>query len=173
MGPDRAHSPHCALSVPSQLIPYLAHLGVPYFYERENILGYAAASMGKNNNRVSICAFCSRMKRGVLYRVARTEKYNIIAMAHHLDDCAESFLMSALHNGALRTMKAHYAVDEGDLRVIRPLVYVREAEAEKFADDAMLPVSGLGSTTETMRATIQTFPRVEWLVEAAVGQALI
>ena len=55
--------------------------------------------MGKNNNRVSICAFCSRMKRGVLYRVAREHKYNVLAMAHHLDDCAESFLMSALHNG--------------------------------------------------------------------------
>jgi len=39
------------------------------------------------------------MKRGVLYRVAREHKYNVLAMAHHLDDCAESFLMSALHNG--------------------------------------------------------------------------
>jgi hypothetical protein len=61
-------------------------------------------------------------------------------MAQHLDDCAESFLMSALHNGSLRTMKAHYSVDEGDLRVVRPMVYVREQEAERFAEESMLPV---------------------------------
>eukprot|EP00962_Isochrysis_galbana_P059347 scaffold32895_cov96-Isochrysis_galbana.AAC.1 len=131
---------------PSPLIPYLAELGVPYYYERDDILGSAAAvASAPGGGRVSICAFCSRMKRGVLYRVARTHGYNVLALAHHLDDCAESFLMSALHNGALRTMKAHYKVDEGDLRVVRPMVYVREAEAERFADEQLLPVrSGKG-----------------------------
>ena len=48
--------------------------------------------------------------------------------------------MSALHNGSLRSMKAHYTVDAQDLRVIRPLVYVREAEAAAFAEGAGLPV---------------------------------
>ena len=51
------------------------------------------------------------MKRGVLYATARREGYNVLAMAQHLDDLAESFLMSALHNGALRSMKAHYLID--------------------------------------------------------------
>jgi len=125
---------------PSPLIAYLARLGVPYFYERENIIAQAGACMRRASARASICSFCSRMKRGVLYRVVRERRYTVLALAHHLDDCAESFLMSALHNGALRTMKAHYANDEGDVRVIRPLVYVREAEAERFAEDAHLPI---------------------------------
>jgi len=96
--------------------------------------------MAKEGNRVSICSFCSRMKRGVLYATARREGYNVLAMAQHLDDLAESFLMSALHNGALRSMKAHYLIDAQDIRVIRPLVYVREVEAESFAETSLLPI---------------------------------
>ncbi|QQP37784.1 tRNA 2-thiocytidine biosynthesis protein ttcA, partial [Caligus rogercresseyi] len=71
----------------------------------------------------SICSYCSRMKRGRIYAAARREKYNVLAMGQHLDDLAESFLMSIFHNGRLRTIKANYTVREGDLRVIRPFVY--------------------------------------------------
>ena len=125
---------------PSPLIPYCAKLGVPYFYERHDLLAIAEPCMAKDGNRVSICSFCSRMKRGVLYATARREGYNVLAMAQHLDDLAESFLMSALHNGALRSMKAHYTIDAQDLRVIRPLAYVREHEAEDFSEAAHLPI---------------------------------
>ena len=69
------------------------------------------------------------MKRGLLYSTAQTHGYNKLVLAQHLDDCAESFFMSAMKNGFLRTMKANYKVGDGDggeLSVIRPLVYVRE-----------------------------------------------
>ena len=125
---------------PSPLIPYLKKLGVPYFYEKHDLLAIAEPCMAKEGNRVSICSFCSRMKRGVLYATARREGYNVLAMAQHLDDLAESFLMSALHNGALRSMKAHYLIDAQDIRVIRPLAYVREVEAESFAESSHLPI---------------------------------
>ena len=58
----------------------------------------------------SICSFCSRMKRGRIYACARREKWNVLAFGQHLDDLAESFLMSTFHNGLLRTMKANYTV---------------------------------------------------------------
>jgi hypothetical protein len=61
-------------------------------------------------------------------------------MAQHLDDLAESFLMSALHNGCLRSMKCHYKIDADDLRVIRPLAYVRETEVEAFSEGNSLPI---------------------------------
>merc|ERR1719272_1614398 len=80
------------------------------------------------------------MKRGVLYGCARKNKYNVLVMGQHLDDLAESFLMSVFHNGFLRTMKANYTVGEGDLRVIRPLINVRERDCNDFADAARLPV---------------------------------
>lgn len=88
----------------------------------------------------SICSFCSRMKRGRLYAAARTNGYNVLALGQHLDDLAESFLMSTFHNGRMRSMKAHYAVKERDLRVIRPFVYVREKMLRQFAETKKLPV---------------------------------
>ena len=121
---------------PSPMIPYLAELGVDYHYQREPIMEMAQKHMGKP----SYCAFCSRIKRGIIYRTARDNDYNVIALAQHLDDLAESFLMSAFHGGKLKTMKAHYTNDDGDLRVIRPLVYVRERLTRDFAENSELPV---------------------------------
>ena len=121
---------------PSPLIPYLQSLDVPYFYQSEPILELADKHMDNN----SFCAFCSRMKRGIIYSTARNNNYNVIALAQHLDDLAESFMMSAFHGGKLNTMKANYVIDKGDLRVIRPLVYVRERQTQAFAESAGLPV---------------------------------
>lgn len=121
---------------PAQLKPYLAELGVPYFFEAQPIMEQAKEHMGKP----SYCAYCSRIKRGIMYRILRDEGYNVLALGQHLDDLAESFLMSAFHGGQLRTMKARYQNDAGDVRVIRPLVYVRERQTAEFAQTAGLPV---------------------------------
>ncbi len=121
---------------PSGLKPYLAELEVPYFYETHPLAALAAEHMVRD----SFCAFCSRMKRGIMYRVAREHGYNVLVLGQHLDDLAESFLMSAFRGGRLKTMKAHYLIDAGDLRVIRPLVYARERQTAAFAREAGLPV---------------------------------
>jgi tRNA 2-thiocytidine biosynthesis protein TtcA len=121
---------------PARLKPYLAELGVPYFFEAQPIMEMAAEHMGN----ASYCAFCSRIKRGIMYRILRDEAYNVLALGQHLDDLAESFLMSAFHGGQLRTMKANYQNDTGDVRVIRPLVYVRERQTAAFAEAAGFPV---------------------------------
>ena len=121
---------------PSPMIPYLAGLGVDYHYVRKPIMELAQQHMGRN----SYCAFCSRLKRGLMYQTAREHGCNVIALAQHLDDLAESFLMSAFHGGRLQTMKAHYLNDDGDLRIIRPLVYVRERQTRDFARSNALPV---------------------------------
>ena len=123
---------------PSILKPYLADLGIPYFYEAQPIAEDAEEHL--DDPSFSFCAFCSRMKRGIIYSTARNEGYNVIALAQHLDDLAESFLMSAFHRGQLRTMKAHYTNDKGDLRIIRPLVYVRESHTAAYAEISKLPV---------------------------------
>ncbi|MCG6864647.1 MAG: tRNA 2-thiocytidine biosynthesis protein TtcA [Thiogranum sp.] len=121
---------------PSPLQPYVEALEIPCFYRREPILERAAAHMDGN----SYCSWCARMKRGVMYATARQEGYNVLALAQHLDDLAESFLMSAFHGGRLKTMKAHYRISAGDLRVVRPLVYTRERQTRDFAASAGLPV---------------------------------
>ncbi|HHL19409.1 MAG TPA: tRNA 2-thiocytidine biosynthesis protein TtcA [Thiothrix sp.] len=121
---------------PSALIPYMQQLGVDYHYCKEPIVELAEKHL---DNR-SFCSFCARMKRGIIYGAARKHGYNVIALAQHLDDLAESFLMSAFHGGKLNTMKANYVVNEGDLRVIRPLVYVRERQTVDFSHVAQLPI---------------------------------
>jgi len=121
---------------PSPMIPYLDDLGVEYHYMREPIMDMAKEHMGRN----SYCAFCSRIKRGIIYNTARRNGFNVIALAQHLDDLAESFLMSAFHGGRLQTMKAHYLNNDGDLRIIRPLVYIRERLTRDFALSSHLPV---------------------------------
>lgn len=121
---------------PSPMIPYLKSLGVEYHYQRESIMEMAKQHMGKP----SYCAFCSRIKRGIMYNTARKHNFNIIALAQHLDDLAESFMMSAFHGGQLKTMKAHYVTDSKDLRVIRPFVYIRERQTRDFARSENLPV---------------------------------
>jgi tRNA 2-thiocytidine biosynthesis protein TtcA len=121
---------------PSRLLPYLEELGIPCFYRREPILERAMDHIDGD----SYCSWCARMKRGVMYATARREGYNVLALAQHLDDLAESFLMSAFHGGRLKTMKANYRISAGDLRVIRPLVYVRERQTRDFAAGADLPV---------------------------------
>lgn len=84
---------------PSPLIPYLKSLGIPYFFESQALLDDATAT-----NPKSICAWCSRMKRGILYSCARREKYNVLALGQHLDDlvrlpfCAPACLCRPPHS---------------------------------------------------------------------------
>lgn len=121
---------------PSHLKIYVPALGVPYFYRKQDIVGRAQ----KNMRGDSFCAYCARMRRGVLYATAREQGYNVVVLAQHLDDLAESLLMSLFHGGRLKTMKAHYRIDAGDLRVVRPLVYVRERQTRAYAQASGLPV---------------------------------
>lgn len=121
---------------PSPLKEWCAKMDVPYFYESEDMVGLADKRMKGD----SFCSFCARQKRGILYTTCRREGYNVLALAQHLDDLAESFIMSAFNAGQLRTMKAHYLNDDEDIRIIRPLVRVRESQTREFSESAGLPV---------------------------------
>ena len=121
---------------PSSLTEYYDRLGLPWYYKKQPIMQEARTRLSGN----SFCAYCARMKRGIMYNTCREQGYNVLALAQHLDDLAESFLMSAFHGGQLRTMKAHYLNDSGDVRIIRPLVYARETQTGGFARDAGLPI---------------------------------
>ena len=72
-----------------------------------------------------------------LYGCARKNNCNKLVLAQHLDDCAESFLMSTMHNGFIRTMKAAYEINAGGISVIRPLVYCRESLMTEFVSEYM------------------------------------
>lgn len=123
---------------PKSLVPYLAALGVPYVLESQPIMRDALRTLTKDTD--SFCAYGSRMRRGILYRIAREKGCNVLALAHHLDDLAETLMMSMFFGGKLRTMSPHYLNDAGDLRIIRPFATARERQIRAFAVDAGLPV---------------------------------
>lgn len=121
---------------PQSLTDYYDHLGVPWHFQQQPIMEEAKQNMDGD----SFCSYCARMKRGIMYSTCREHSYNVLALAQHLDDLAESFMMSAFHQGRLGTMKAHYTNDAGDIRIIRPLAYVRETMTDAFAKTANLPI---------------------------------
>jgi tRNA(Ile)-lysidine synthase TilS/MesJ len=89
----------------------------------------------------SFCSFFSRMRRGALYTYALEHGYNKLALAHHLDDAAESFFMNFSYNGTLRSMPPMYKAQNG-LCVIRPLIHVRERQLRECAKEHGMPVIG-------------------------------
>lgn len=98
---------------PSPLIPYVESLGLKYHYIKDDIVERANRA-GKDGSIVSsLCSYCARMKRGNLYTCARTNNCNKLVLAQHLDDLAESFMMSVMHNGFLRTMKGKPRFNDG------------------------------------------------------------
>ena len=88
------------------------------------------------------CSLCARLRRGVLYRLAASVGATKIALGHHLDDFIETALLNLFFQGALKAMPARLVSDNRQHVVIRPLVFVTEAEARAYTADAGLPVIG-------------------------------
>ncbi len=88
------------------------------------------------------CSLCARLRRGVLYRLATEVGATKIALGHHLDDFIETLLLNLLFAGALKAMPARLVSDNGEHVVVRPLVYVTEAEARAYAKERALPIVG-------------------------------
>ena len=88
------------------------------------------------------CSLCARLRRGVLYRWATRVGATKIALGHHLDDFVETLLLNLFFAGALKAMPARLTSDNGAHVVIRPLVYVTEAEARGYARENELPIIG-------------------------------
>ena len=86
------------------------------------------------------CSLCGRLRRGVLYRIARETGATKIALGHHADDCLETLLLNLFFEGALKAMPARLVSDNGHHVVIRPLVYVSEADTSAYAATSGLPV---------------------------------
>lgn len=88
----------------------------------------------------TMCALCSRLRRGNLYRVAREEGCSAVVLGHHRDDILETFFMNLFHGGRMATMPPKLLNEDGDLLVLRPLAHVAEADCEKFARAMQYPI---------------------------------
>ncbi len=88
----------------------------------------------------SYCSFCARLRRGVLYTVARELGCNKIALGHHLDDFIETLLLNQFYVGTLAAMSPKLLADNGEQTVIRPFVYVEEKDIIAFCRENGFPV---------------------------------
>lgn len=88
------------------------------------------------------CSLCARLRRGVLYRLAREAGATKIALGHHLDDFIETLLLNLFFQGSLKAMPARLVSDNGEHVVVRPLVYVTESEARQYVKEQGLPIVG-------------------------------
>src|SRR5437588_1931988 len=88
------------------------------------------------------CSLCARLRRGVLYRIAKEVGASKIALGHHADDFIETLLLNLCFAGALKAMPAKLVSDDGEHVVIRPLVFAGEDEARAYAKECELPIIG-------------------------------
>ncbi len=130
------------------------------------------------------CSLCARFRRGVLYRLAASVGATKIALGHHLDDFIETALLNLFFQGALKAMPARLVSDSGHHVVVRPLVYVTEAEARAYTEERGLPIIGcccpacgdLGLKRQRIKRLIAEFelehPEVKQSMIAALGRVV-
>ena len=98
----------------------------------------------KRNPGSSFCAFCARLRRGVLYAVADQLGCNKVALGHHLDDFIETLLLNQFYTGTLKAMSPKLLADNKRQTLIRPLVYVEESDIIKLAQQNAFPTIDCG-----------------------------
>jgi len=99
------------------------------------------------------CSFCSRLRRGIIYRYAKEHDFKKIALGHHRDDLIESLLMSILYSGEIRSQPPKLLTDDKKHIVIRPLAYCQEQDIIKYANEQDFPVIPCGVCSNQKNST--------------------
>ncbi|WP_345096020.1 tRNA 2-thiocytidine(32) synthetase TtcA [Bartonella acomydis] len=123
---------------PKHILPdFLNSYQIPYRIEYEDTYSIVTDKLVETQ---TYCSLCSRLRRGNLYRIAREEGCSALVLGHHRDDVLETFFMNLFHGGRLAAMPGKLINNEGDLFVLRPLVYAAEEDMEKFSQAMQFPI---------------------------------
>lgn len=123
---------------PEHVLPeYLTARGVPFHIENQDTYSIVKKLVPEGQ---TMCSLCSRLRRGILYRVAGELGATKIALGHHRDDIVVTLLMNMFFGGRLKGMPPKLQSDDGKHIVIRPLAYVAEADLARWAQHRQFPI---------------------------------
>ena len=147
---------------PEDVLPeYLRAKGVPFHIEGQDTYSIVKRVIPEGK---TMCSLCSRLRRGVLYRVAGELGATKIALGHHRDDILGTFFLNLFYGGTLKAMPPKLMSDDGKHIVIRPLAYVEEADLARYAEVKAFPIipcNLCGSQVNLKRQEIKRM-LVEW-----------
>ena len=123
---------------PAEILPnYLKSLNIPFHIEEQDTYSIVKRVIPEGK---TTCGLCSRLRRGILYRVADELGATKIALGHHRDDILETLMLNMFYAGKLKGMPPKLRSDDGMHIVIRPLAYVPEKLLERYASDMNFPI---------------------------------
>lgn len=123
---------------PAEILPnYLKSLDIPFHIEEQDTYSIVKRVIPEGK---TTCGLCSRLRRGILYRVADELGTTKIALGHHRDDVLETLMLNMFYAGKLKGMPPKLRSDDGKHIVIRPLAYVPEKLLERYAGDMNFPI---------------------------------
>ena len=147
---------------PVHILPtYLSELGIPFHIENQDTYSIVKRVIEEGK---TTCSLCSRLRRGILYRVADELGATKIALGHHRDDILETFFLNMFFGAKIKGMPAKLQSDDGKHMVIRPLAYVKEEDTERYAavkKFPIIPCDLCGSQENLQRKQIKGLMR-EW-----------
>lgn len=141
---------------PEHVLPeYLTQIGMPFRIVEQDTYSVVKRVIAEGK---TTCSLCSRLRRGVLYRVATELGATKIALGHHRDDILETFFLNLFYGGKLKTMPPKLISDDGHHIVIRPLAYCKEKDLATYAeieDFPIIPCNLCGSQKNMQRQVIK------------------
>ncbi|NLY64296.1 MAG: tRNA 2-thiocytidine(32) synthetase TtcA [Alcaligenaceae bacterium] len=123
---------------PEHILPeYLTKIGVPFHIENQDTYSIVKRVIPEGK---TTCSLCSRLRRGILYRVAEELGATKIALGHHRDDILATFFLNLFYAAKLKTMPPKLVSDNGKHTVIRPLAYIAEKDLIAYSELKQFPI---------------------------------